>query len=116
MPKIHPTAIIEDDVKIGRLNFPTIAVAMLVLSVLSLFAIKFNRQQNDFLFGLFLVSGLIASVFGVVILIWCFLRRKQFYDENVKNYLWQTVLLGFIALTSPIWLIVASLFIIGFNR
>jgi hypothetical protein len=116
MAKIHPTAIIESSVKIGRLNFPTIAVSMILLSVLSLSAIKFNRQLDKLFFGIFIVSGLIASACGFAILVWCFSRRKQFFDESVKKYFRQTVLLGLAAFTSPLWLIILSILIFGINR
>ncbi len=115
MIKIHPTAIIEDDVKIGRLNLPTLMTFTLLLSVFALFAVKFNRTFDNLFFGVFLFAGLMSFVLGIIILGFCFLRRQEFNGEN-RKYLRQNVLLGLAAFTSPIWLIIISLFIIGFNR
>jgi hypothetical protein len=108
---------LEKRAKIGRLNFPTAAAALLLLlSLLSLPAMKFNRSQENLFFGIFLVSGAAASVFGVVILVWCFWNRNQFRAAGVENYFWRTILFGFVAFTSPVWLMIVSLFVSGFNR
>jgi len=115
MFKMHPTAIIEDNIKIGKFNLPTITIFTLLLSVFALFAVKLNKSPNDILFGIFLIAGLISFVLGFIILGWCFLRRRQFDGEN-KKYLRQNVLLGLAAFTSPVWLIILSFFVIGFNR
>ncbi len=115
MMKIHPTAIIEDNVKIGKINLPTLTVFTLSLSVVALFAVKLNKSSDDIFFVVFLIAGLMSFVFGFIILGWCFLRRREFGGEN-KKYLRQNVLLGLAAFTSPVWLIILSLFVIGFNR
>ncbi len=106
----------ENRVKIGKFNLPTIAFSVILISVFSLASIKAFKPQDNILAQIVFLSCPIASITGLMTLIWCFLIRKQFTGKNNGRYFREAVLVGIAAFTSPIWLVILALIIFGFNR
>lgn len=116
MPEIHQTEINEHGIKIGKLNLPTITFFVLLTCVFSFALIIAFKPQNDLLAKIVFISCPIASITGLTSLVWCFAKRKQFTGEKTSGYFWEAVLIGAAAFTSPIWLVIVSVMIFGFNR
>ncbi len=115
MKKIHPGTSIEN-VKIGKLNLPTVTFLLLLLCIFSFALIPAVKPQNHLLATIIFIFCPIASTAGLITLIWCFVKRKQFTGENNSKIFWEAVLIGTAAFTSPIWLLVLSVMIFEFNR
>jgi len=106
---------VDENVKIGKLNLPTITFSVLLSCVFSIALIKAFEPQNHFLHTVIYFSCPIASLLGLLTLVWCFVERKQYSGVN-NRYFRQAVLLGISGLTSPVWIIIVLVLLFGFNR
>lgn len=106
----------DEDIKLGNFNLPTITLSVILLCILSFALTPAIKSQNNLLAAIVFLSCPIASIFGLVTLVWCFVKRKQFTGENSSKHFREAVIIGVAAFTSPIWLIILSVMIFGFNR
>jgi len=116
MPEANRNAIDENGIRIGKLNLPTVTFSVLLLCIFSLALIIAFKPQDDLLATIVFLTCPIASFAGLLTLVWCFIKREQFTGEKTSRYFWEAVLIGAAAFTSPIWLIIISVMIFGFNR
>ncbi len=116
MSEIYSNASIENNVKIGKFNLPTITFYLFLLCIFSFALITTIKPQNDLLAKMVFISCPVASILGLITLVWCFVKRKQFTGKNNSKHFWEAVFIGVAAFTSPIWLVILLVMIFGFNR